>query len=86
MWALLHGLAADDPQSRFVELAGYSPLESSTSPWHAVREVRPQTYEAAAAYLDDPHPGVRQEAITAAAVLVPVPELAVHRQHIAAAA
>jgi hypothetical protein len=70
----------------FVELAGYSPLESPTSAWHAVRRLRPQMYAAAAAFVDDPHPGVRQEAITAAAVLVRVPELAVHRQHIAAAA
>jgi predicted Ser/Thr protein kinase len=43
-------------------------------------------YDAATAFLDDPHPAVRQEAITAAVVLVRVPELAVHRQHIAAAA
>ncbi|MFC6023787.1 hypothetical protein ACFP2T_47500 [Plantactinospora solaniradicis] len=70
----------------FVELAGYSPLESPTSAWHAVRQRRSQMYDAAAAFLDDPHPGVRQEAITAAVVLVRVPELAVHRQHIAAAA
>jgi hypothetical protein len=70
----------------FVELAGYSPLESPTSVWHAVWQLRSQMYDAAAAFLDDPHPGVRQEAITAAVVLVRVPELAVHRQHIAAAA
>lgn len=76
----------DVREREFVELAGYSPLESPTSAWHAVRRLRPQMYEAAAAYLDDPHPGVRQEAITAAVVLVRVPELAVHRQHIAAAA
>ncbi|GIE90704.1 hypothetical protein Are01nite_71840 [Actinoplanes regularis] len=70
----------------FVELAGFSPLESPTSAWHAVRELRPQMYDAAAAFLDDPHPGVRLEAIAAAVVLVRVPELAVHRPHIAATA
>ncbi|WP_051798446.1 hypothetical protein [Catenuloplanes japonicus] len=70
----------------FVELAGCSPLESPSSAWHAVRQLRSQMYDAAVAFLDDPHPGVRQEAITAAVVLVRVPELAVHRQHIAAAA
>ncbi|GAA1033003.1 hypothetical protein GCM10009557_33330 [Virgisporangium ochraceum] len=70
----------------FVELVGFSPLTSPTSVWHAVRRLRPRMYAAAAAFLDDPHPGVRQEAITAAVVLVRVPELAVHRQHVAAAA
>ncbi|GIE76406.1 hypothetical protein Aph02nite_23560 [Actinoplanes philippinensis] len=70
----------------FVELAGFSPLESATSTWRAVRQLRPQMYEAAAAFLDDPHPGVRQEAITVAVVLVRDPALAVHRRHIAAAA
>ncbi|WP_203935291.1 hypothetical protein [Virgisporangium ochraceum] len=76
----------DVREREFVELAGYSPLESPTSAWHAVRQLRPQMYEAAAAYLDDPHLGARQEAITVAVVLVRVPELAVHRQRIAAAA
>jgi hypothetical protein len=70
----------------FVELAGCSPLEFPTSAWNAVRQLRPQIYDAAAAFLDDPHPGVRQEAITAAVVLVRAPELAIHRQHIAAVA
>jgi hypothetical protein len=76
----------DGRVGEFVELAGYSPLESPTSAWHAVRQLRPQMYDAAAAFLDDPHHGVRQEAITAAVVLVRVSELAVHRQHIAAVA
>jgi hypothetical protein len=79
--------AVDDVRVReFVELAGYSPLEFPTSTWHTVRQLRPQMYDAAAAFLSDPHPRVRQEAITAAVVLVRVPELAIHRQHIAAAA
>ncbi|MFC4998589.1 hypothetical protein ACFPIJ_12170 [Dactylosporangium cerinum] len=69
---------------QFVELAGHSPLEYPA--WRAVRQLRPQIYDAVAAFLDDPDPGVRQEAITAAVVLVRVPELAVHREHIAAAA
>lgn len=76
----------DVREREFVELAGYSPLEYPTSAWHTVRQLRPRMYAAAAAFLDDPHPGVRQEAITAAVVLVRVPELAVHRQSIAAAA
>ncbi len=71
----------------FVELAGFfSPLEPPASTWHTVRQLRWRMYDAAAALLDDPDPGVRQEAITAAVVLVRVPELAVHRQRIAAAA
>jgi hypothetical protein len=79
--------AVDDIRVReFVELAGRSPLEYPNSAWHAVRQLRSQMYDAAAAFLDDPAPGVRQEAITAAVVLVRVPELAVHREHIAAAA
>lgn len=68
----------------FVELAGCSPLEPPNSTWHAARLLRPQMYNAAAAFLNDPHPGVRQEAITAAVVLVRVPEPTIHRQHIAA--
>ncbi|WP_426502800.1 hypothetical protein ACPPVO_34870 [Dactylosporangium sp. McL0621] len=70
----------------FVELAGHSPLEYPNSAWRAVRQLRSQMYDAATAFLDDPDPLVRQEAITAAVVLVRVPELAVHREHIAAAA
>ncbi|WP_144120929.1 hypothetical protein [Catellatospora sichuanensis] len=71
---------------KFVELAGYSPLEYPNSAWHAVRRLRSQMYDAAAAFLDDPDAGVRQEAITVAVVLVRVSELAVHRERIAAAA
>ncbi|XVU28153.1 hypothetical protein ACQPZJ_14245 [Actinoplanes sp. CA-054009] len=70
----------------FAELAGFSPLESPASAWHAVRGLRPRMYDAAAAFLDDPHPDVRREAIAAAVVLVRVPELAVHRQRVTAAA
>ncbi|MFC5002608.1 hypothetical protein ACFPIJ_32845 [Dactylosporangium cerinum] len=76
----------DVSEREFVELAGFSPLEYPTSAWHTVRQLRPRMYDAAAAFLDDPHADVRQEAITAAVVLVRVPELAVHRQRIAAAA
>ncbi|GAA4261874.1 hypothetical protein GCM10022255_096280 [Dactylosporangium darangshiense] len=76
----------DVHEREFVELAGYSPLEYPCSVWHTIRQLRPRMYDTAAAFLDDPHPGVRQEAIAAAVVLVRVPELAVHRQRIAAAA
>ncbi|GAB3852283.1 hypothetical protein GCM10027610_080280 [Dactylosporangium cerinum] len=71
---------------KFVELAGHSPLGYPNSAWQAVRQLRSQMYDAAAAFLDDPDPRVRQEAIAAAVVLVRVPELAVHREHVGAAA
>jgi hypothetical protein len=75
----------DVREREFVELAGYSPLDCPASAWHTVRQLRPRMDAAAAAFLDDPHAGVRQEAIAAAVVLVRVPELAVHRQRITAA-
>lgn len=86
-WLSVVADAVGDVREReFVALAGYSPLEYPTSAWHTVRQLRPRMYAAAAAFLDDPHPGVRLETIAAAVVLVRVPELAVHRQRIAAAA
>ncbi len=86
-WLSVVADAVGDVREReFVELAGYSPLEYPDSAWHAVRRLRPRVYAAATAFLDDPHPGVRLEAIAAAVVLVRVPELTVHRQRIAVAA
>ncbi|GAA3266104.1 hypothetical protein GCM10020218_002740 [Dactylosporangium vinaceum] len=85
LWAAANAVS-DVNEREFVELAGYSPLAYPSSVWHTIRQLRPRMYDTAAAFLDDPHPGVRQEAIAAAVVLVRVPELAVHRQRIAAAA
>ncbi|GAB7044769.1 MULTISPECIES: hypothetical protein [Catenuloplanes] len=86
-WLSAVAEAVGDVREReFVELAGYSPVEYPASPWHTIRQLRPRMYDTVAAFLDDPHPAVRQEAIAAAAVLVRVPELAVHHRRIAAAA
>ncbi|XVV16914.1 hypothetical protein ACQP2X_21805 [Actinoplanes sp. CA-131856] len=56
----------------FVELAGFSPLEYPYPAWHEVRKLRPRMYCTVAAFLDDPHPAVRKEAIAAAALLADV--------------
>ncbi|MFB9415863.1 hypothetical protein [Dactylosporangium matsuzakiense] len=86
-WLAAAADAVGDVRVReFAELAGRSPLEHPGSAWHGVRLLRSRMYVAAAALLDDPDPGVRQEAIAAAVVLVRAPELAAHRERIAAAA
>jgi hypothetical protein len=87
---LLHWLRAvvdavsDDMERKFVDLAGFSPLEDPTSTWHRVRQLRPQIFDVVSTFLEDPDPFVRREAIAAAVVLVRVPELAVHRDVVAA--
>lgn len=75
---------SDDRERQFIDLAGYSPLEYR--PWHEVRQLRPQILDVVATFLEDQDPVVRRAAIAAAVVLVRVPELAVHRDVVAASA
>jgi hypothetical protein len=67
-------------------VAGFSPIESPSSPWREVRQLRPQVFDVAAAYFDDPDLVVRGAALSVAATLVQDAELAVHRERVASAA
>ncbi|MFC5007505.1 hypothetical protein ACFPIJ_58070 [Dactylosporangium cerinum] len=74
---------SDDSERRFVDLAGFSPLKYPASPWHKVRQLRPQIFEVVSAFLEDQDPVTRREAIAAAVVLVRGTELAAHRDAVA---
>lgn len=69
----------------FVELAGFSPVEDPESPWHAVRQVRPQVFDAVGAFFDDPDHMVRKPALAVAVILVQDAVLERDRGRVAAA-
>ncbi|GAA3193209.1 hypothetical protein ACFO1B_04350 [Dactylosporangium siamense] len=68
----------------FVELAGFSPIEHPDSPWHAVRQVRPQVFDAVGPVLDALDPVVRRSALAVAVMLVQDAGLEDHRERVAA--
>ena len=69
-----------DMERKFIELAGYSPMEYPSSTFRKIREIRSQIFSGVAACLDDQDPVVREEAIAAAVIIVQAPELASHRE------
>ncbi|MEV4511744.1 hypothetical protein AB0K00_22565 [Dactylosporangium sp. NPDC049525] len=78
--------SANDASVRhFVELAGFSPIEDPDSPWHAVRQVRPQALDAVGPFFYDPDPIVRKSALAVAVILVQDAGLEGHRERVAAA-
>ncbi|GAB3848849.1 hypothetical protein GCM10027610_071060 [Dactylosporangium cerinum] len=52
---------SDDSERRFVDLAGFSPLKYPASPWHKVRQLRPQIFEVVSAFLEDQDPVTRRK-------------------------